>query len=278
MLLACRFVQSAAAVLLTGTAALRLLARGTDVSAPRSWRWITGASWGALIAAAAGLLWLTTAQMSGERASGEAIASVLGGTRFGAVWQGRMALLAAMPLAMRLPARIRPWAGALLAGAFLASLVLSGHADASPQRAWLLPADMLHVLAAGMWPGGLLPLALLLRQARDQPPQALLRIARRFSAGSVVAVSILAFTALLNGAGLIGASAAIWQSSYGRLALVKATVLGGMIALGAANRRRLQAKAGEIHRRLCLNISIECALAVIVLLAAESLAVTPPPR
>ena len=52
--------------------------------------------------------------------------------------------------------------GALLAAALLATLVWSGHAHASNKHAWLLPTDLLHVIAAGAWPGGLLPLALLL--------------------------------------------------------------------------------------------------------------------
>lgn len=278
LLLLCRFAQSAAAVLLAGTAALRLFSIGTDIRPPGMWRWLTAVSWGALVAAAAGLLWLTASEMSGEPATWELIATVLGGTRFGAVWQLRMALLAIMPLALLLPDRPRPWAGAFLASAFLASLVLSGHADASPHRAWLLPAAMLHVVAAGLWPGGLLPFILLLRCARDQPPQALLRISRRFSNFSVAAVAILAFTAVLNGAGLIGASAAVWQSSYGRLAMAKAAIFGVMIALGAVNRRHVRAETGQLFRRLCVNVSVECALAVLVLLAAEGLAVTPPPR
>ena len=142
---------------------------------------------------------------------------------------------------------------------------------------------MLHVIAAGAWPGGLLPLALLLMQARRDPNvvSSVLRVTRRFSRLSVAAVGMLALSGLLNSIGLVGTLSALWPSVYGRLILCKGTLLAGMVGLGAVNRRMIRqdetASAPQILRALWRNVAWESALAVCVLLATEALAMSPPP-
>ena len=67
-------------------------------------------------------------------------------------------------------------AAAILAAALVTSLAWLGHAGASEDghRPWMLACDVAHLLAAGVWPAGLLPFALLLRRlmkvARCLPP------------------------------------------------------------------------------------------------------------
>lgn len=300
-LLLCRFAQTSAAVLLAGTAALRLIARGTAAApgAPR-WNRLAAGSWAVLLVAGLLELCLTAADMSGQplpaALSGQTLRSVLGGTRFGAVWTMRACLLAGMFLVQwriaagqrRSGRRREPnvWgdiAGVLLAAAFLAGLVWTGHASASAKHAWLLPVDSLHAIAAGAWPGGLLPLALLLARARREPTLArpAVIITRRFSRLSLAAVSILALTGLLNGCGLVGTLSALWPNVYGRLLLCKAALLLGMTGLGAANRRLISqnapADATQSLRWLRRNVASECALALVVLLATEALAMSVPP-
>ena len=101
-MLLCRWAQTTAAVLLTGTAALRLLAHGAGLGELRGWRRLAGGSWGALLVAGALQLWLTAAAMSGlppaQALSGEVLGQVLNGTSFGVVWRVRMCLLAALPV------------------------------------------------------------------------------------------------------------------------------------------------------------------------------------
>jgi putative copper export protein len=162
-------------------------------------------------------------------------------------------------------------------------LIWSGHAHASDKHAWLLPSDLLHVVAAGAWPGGLLPLALLLAQARRDPGLVLpvLRVTRRFSRLSVAAVSVLALSGLLNSVGLVGTLAALWPGVYGRLILCKAALLAVMVGLGAVNRRIIhQDDSGDVARTLrslCRNVAWEGVLAVVVVLATEALAMSAPP-
>jgi putative copper resistance protein D len=295
----CQCAQTSAAVLLAGTAMLRVLAWGTGVERFSSWTWLTWTNWSVLLCSAVLTLGFTAADMSGlplaQACSRTVLGSVLESTTFGTVWKARMGLLAAtmvVDLSIgRVPrdggrtriSTILDVASALLTAALLATLILSGHAHASAERAWLLPSDLLHVLAAGAWPGGLLPLALLLARARHDPNLVtpVLRVTRRFSRLSVVAVSTLAVSGLLNSIGLVGTLSALWTSAYGRLILCKVALFAGMIGLGAVNRRMIRQKevtgAGQTLRTVWRNVAIETALVICVLLATEALAMNAPP-
>ena len=295
----CRCVQTTAAVLLAGTVTLRLLALGTSLDRAARWPRLAWTSWAALLAAGVLLLGLTAADMSGEPLAqvltNGSVAQVLGGTRFGAVWRWRMSLLAGW-LVVRwgvTASRRQRWpralvvlaaAEVLLDAGLLVSLVLAGHAQASDKSTWLLPVNIGHVLAAGTWPGGLLPLLLLLAWAQTDATllPAAVTITRRFSRLSVVAVGILAFSGVLNGVGMVGTLPELWSSRYGQLVLCKAGLFAAMICLGAVNRRLVQrqpdgADPAQTLRRLWRNVAWECALAVGVLLATEALATSAPP-
>ena len=279
-MLLCRWVQITAAVLWAGTAILRLLAHGTDPGGLRAWNRLAGGCWAALLVAGACQLGLTASAMSGEGLSGEVLGQVIGGTSFGAVWRVRMCLLAGMGLVPFLrPALARDVAGALLAATLLANLVWAAHAHASAHSAWLLPLNVAHAVAAGAWPGGLVPLAMLLAQARrdERTLPATLIVTRRFSRLSVAAVGVLAFSGLLNACGLVGPLSARWTGVYGRLLLCKAVLFGVMVGLGAINRRRLGGPdTADAIAPLRRNVAWECALAAAVLLVTELLAMTAP--
>ena len=298
-LVLCRFVQTSAAVLLAGTAVLRLLAWGTGLERTSFWNRLAWGSWTILLMAGGLQLALTAAQMSGQpllhALSGNVVGMVLGGTSFGGVWKVRAWLLAGVFVSRCLDVAPGRWdsrpslsvpleiTGALLAAAVLATLVWAGHAHASGKHAWLLPVDVVHVVAAGCWPGGLLPLALLLAKTRTNPDlvRSALAITRRFSRLSLAAVGILALSGLLNAFGLVGTLSALWPSTYGLLILCKVTLLAGLVGLGAVNRRLIRQEgsgdAGQTVRDLWRNVAWECALAAGVLLATETLAMNAPP-
>ena len=298
-LLFCRYAQTSAAVLLAGTMALRLLAWGTGGGAMPRWNRLAFGSWCVLVAAGAWQLVLTAADMSGmplaQAFSGEVLGGVLDGTRFGVVWEVRAGLLAGLFVVGCLIAVAgrggkRPGllmagdaVGAMLMAALLASLVWTGHAQASEKGVWLLPVNVVHAVAAGAWPGGLLPLAFLLARTRRDPDMgfATMTITRRFSWLSVGAVGVLAFSGALNGYGLVGSFSALWLSGYGRLLMCKVAIFAGMVSLGATNRRLIRPEDGgdtaDILRRLWRNVAWECVLAAGVLLATEALATSAPP-
>src|SRR5262249_47479742 len=136
------------------------------------------------------------------------------------------------------------WAiAALLASAFAAALVHSGHAAAT--AGWLgtfhRAADGLHLIAASAWLGGLLPLALLLAAAR--PAEISLALARdatlRFSTLGLISVGLLIATGIVNGWILAGSVPALIGTDYGRLLLAKVALFLAMVAVAAVNRLRL---------------------------------------
>ena len=291
-LLICHFAQMGAAVLLSGAAILRLLAWGTGINHAARWNGLTLVSWCVLLLAGVFDFWLTAAEMSGlpfaQMFSSEGLGSVLRDTDFGRIWSVRVALLAGL-FVLRLctgtaqQAAILDMVNALLTTALLATLVWGGHAHASDKQAWLLPMNLLHVVAAGAWPGGLLPLWLLLAHARREPTllASAVTITRRFSRLSIVAVGVLAFSGLLSSYGLVGTFTALWPDVYGRLLLCKVALFTGMIAFGGVNRCTVRQPkfedSPEILRCLCRNVAGECALAILTLLAAEALAMNAPP-
>ena len=294
----CRFAQTSAAVLLAGTAALRLLAGGTPPGGGRAAGWgKLGVGSGLVLAGAAGgQLVLTAAAMSGlpwaQACSREVLGSVVEGTRFGTVWLVRMGVLGVLGLGWivgkkgRWPEEKRGWTAGLATGAagLLATLVWAGHAGASASRGWLLPVGVAHAVAAGAWPGGLAPLAMLLRRARVDAGlvPAAVTVTRRFSRLSVVAVGVLALSGSLDAWALVGTWSGLWTSGYGRLVLAKAGLFAVMVGVGAANRRWVTREAAgmdaaETLRRLWRNVAAEGVLAVLVVLATEALAMSAPP-
>ena len=294
----CRCAQTTAAVLLAGVAVVRLLAFGTSPGGAGRGTRLAWSCWAVLLASGVLLLGLTASEMSGQpllRAVADGtVARVLGGTSFGSGWLARMGVLTGWSVVRWLAeaARRRGWPRTavclatletLLDAALLVSLVWAGHARASDKNVWLLPVDAVHALAAGAWPGGLPPLALLLARARRNPsllPAAVI-VTRRVSRLSVAAVGALAFSGLLNGIGMVGTFAALWSSGYGRLVLAKAALFALLVGLGAVNRRLIRrpgpADTAQTVARLWSNVAWECVLAAGVLLVTEALAGSAPP-
>ena len=111
--------------------------------------------------------------------TGGVVGIVLTQTRFGEDWGLRAALVVVLAGCLAVLGLTRKhvagWIGLLAAAAFIASLAWAGHGAAAedvPFDAIHLPADILHLLAAGAWLGALLPLVLLLAQTRrDSSPK-----------------------------------------------------------------------------------------------------------
>ncbi len=294
----CRFVQTSAAVLLVGTGTLRLLAHGTDLGPTVSvWRGLAWLSGGFLLVAGTLQLGLTAAEMSGQSLastlSDGTLPVVLSGTRFGAVWTARMVLVAGWIAFTSAAARwrwprglasiARELIGWLLSVVLLGSLVFAGHAQASEKSTWLLPVAVCHAVAAGVWPGGLLPLALLLGQAHRHPAliPSMAIVTRRFSRLCAAVVGVMALSGVLNAVGMIGTPTALWTTTYGRLVLCKGALFILLVGVGAINRRLLQPREPTDPTRamwqLWRNVTVECVLAVGVLLATEALGTVEPP-
>lgn len=178
------------------------------------------------------------------------------GTRFGGV----MALvLAALALA------VQPWLGH--AGAIGGSLGIE-----------LISSETLHLLAAGAWLGGLLPLLIAIGKL---PHEAAATACRRFTPIGLSAVLLLAGTAIAQVAALMGGLPGLFGTSYGHVALVKLGLFFILLTLAALNRLVLtdhlaQSASSEARRRMRTSIMIEMILGVAVIVTAGFLASSAP--
>jgi len=304
--LAVRWTHLACSLLLVGATTLIVLAGRSDRATAIHWeeRLLARARALALAALASGLaqVALQTALLEGRTAAAlepSAIARVLLETQAGHVWLVRYGVLVLLAtfLALRLNVERRAdWRAArgeaaLLGAAALVPIAASGHAAAvEPSAALATAADGVHLLAAGVWAGGLLPLALLLRAAgreegADARPYAVVA-ARRFSRCALVLVITLA----LSGTGMavtnVGTVAGLVGTTYGRLLLAKVVLLVPILALAAVNRSvhlpRLSGDGATVGRpamrRLARFVLVEGALALAILAVVGAMTVTPPAR
>ncbi len=126
---------------------------------------------------------------------------------------------------------------AVAAVALLPLPSLSGHALDPGQPFYAPVADVLHVLAAAVWLGGLIALAAVLRFV---PGRASARAGERFSTIALAAVLVVAASGLVRALTELSSVDQLWTTTYGRALLVKGALLGVLVVLGYVNRRRLR--------------------------------------
>ena len=203
--------------------------------------------------------------------------AVLSGTRFGAVWSARLAV--ALLLAMLLLWPALRWLQLAAAAALIAPLALIGHAGATPGAAGQLhlASDAVHLVAAGVWLGGLPVLALLLSLAR--PPRGLAaRAAARFSTLGIASVAALLASGIVNSWMLLSTPRDLIATDYGRLLFLKIGLFAAMLVIAAVNRFHLTPRlAGAPARRALMRNSLtETALGAGVLLLVGALGTMQP--
>ena len=101
------------------------------------------------------------------------------------------------------------------------------------------------MLAGACWAGGLLLLVLLLRERRGHPPVA---EARRYSNMAVTAIGIVVASGIIRAVAELGGLGALGdtlQTSYGRTLAIKVAVVLAVLGVGAYNRTRRGAPAGD---------------------------------
>ena len=241
-----RAVQYGAIALGIGLVAIAALVWPGAAAEPRTRRLTIAAGVAGVLSALAALA------LQAATASGSSLWAALGSTpdvlhtRFGVVW-GAGALVWLLVLALRSPAPALVLA--LLPG-------LGGHAGVQDPVAVLLPANVVHVLAAGAWIGGIAVLVFALPAAtrRLDPPERtrlLSATLTRFSTVALVAVAALLAGGILQSLLELSAVDDLWDTAFGRAILVKAALVAVLLGIGAVNRRRVvpglrrAAEAGE---------------------------------
>ncbi len=286
-------------VLVRGFAVLGMLALfGTlvfrSLVSPFAWRradpveaaaldfWLTRL---ALLELAWGAMWLVVwvpvqaATMVGARSLGAAarvlptvMPTVMLDTRFGHLVSLQVLILLAAGVALRWRRGRAVATG--LGGMALALQSGHGHAFAmQPGPSLLLVCDIVHLLAAGAWLGGLIPLLIVVVRAPCRIGAAACRYFSPLGKGCVVAVlatAVVQFWQLVGGLpGLVG-------TAYGWVAGAKMGLFAVLFGFALVNRYRLApallgAAPEPSRRRLARSIAVQSVAGLAVVVAAAML-------
>jgi copper transport protein len=232
---------------------------------------------GAWLVAIAGVL-----VVSGAQASDAGVTwSQLFSTSIGHSLTQRLVPLAITGLALSVsvagPVRVRRAALAIAGAGAAASLladVVNSHAAAGSYSVINDLLQWVHAVAGGIWLGGL---AFLLLGVRGEPSQVKARSVRRFSAAALVAVLAVVATGIVRAVVEVGSWGSVLTTDYGRLIVIKSTLLTVLVVLGAINRLRSVPAASQSLRGLRRVSTGELAVAAGALLFAAALVNVAPP-
>lgn len=238
-----RALHFAAVMLLTGSAcysALLAPKRYRPLLARRLNPLVKGSAWLALLSALA-MLACQNVLMSGDStnlADVDVWLAVIG-THFGGVWLWEILFSLLAVAGLLLTGRLRQPV-LLLAGVLqLACMALIGHAAMRDDWPGLLQQlnHALHLIAAAFWTGGLLPLLLLMREARqiDRRTDAI-RTMMRFSRYGHLAVALTLLSGLINSVMIVGWPLSWHDSRYIVLLLCKVLLVALMVLVALINR------------------------------------------
>ena len=296
-----RMLQFTAAMILCGSSLFFLYGMSTGIGGDMAVRraWPRQLLLGAAIAGLAGsVTWLMaeTATLTGAAADAFSLPvtwTVAAGTSFGRVASLRLLLFAASVLLLgsgwRHP-NLRLWTVQAAVGTMIAaSFAWTGHG--AGDGALHTGADVLHLLAAAIWIGALVPLAVLvvlsLRPAEQIETQMAHRGLASFSGIGTATVAVLVVTGVVNSWFLVGPDrlGALLTSPYGLLLSFKLVLFAGMLCLAAVNRflltpalaRGVDLPDRTALRRLRFSVLTETAAALLVLIVVSWLGTLAPP-
>lgn len=169
-------------------------------------------------------------------------------------------------------------AATMLALAALVATSLGSHAASVSEDRWLsIGLDMLHLLVAGVWVGGVVAFLFALPGATGEQAA---RMVTRFSPLAMSSVALLLATGTYAGFRHIPEWSDLWTTPYGRFVAAKALLLVPLILLGAYNQRVAHPKlrAGASPGILRRAVALEAGVMALVILAAGALATTSPPQ
>lgn len=143
--------------------------------------------------------------------------------------------------APRVPSELA-WLAGLLGLMLLATVAYAGHAASGRWVPVALAADLVHLAGVSAWLGGLALLALcVLRPTRatdtgSQGIAAIDRVVGRFSSVAFVAVVAIVASGVVQAWRQLGPVSALWDTTYGRLLVVKVLLVVAMLGGAAASR------------------------------------------
>ena len=221
-----------------------------------------------------------------------ALTRLLFDTRFGVLWLARTLFL--FVLVIYSPSSKRHYADwgqfAALIG-IMATFSLNGHAAAEPAPALPVLGDLLHLVAASVWVGGLISFAGAMYALRELEKGRRTEITAvlipRFSNLAIASVGLLGVSGLYSAVLRVGSLAALSGTLYGRVLLVKsllalpALIVGGLnLTVTTPSMRRESRRGGsaELVDRFRMLLSTEIVLLAVTLLVVGFFTSIPPAR
>lgn len=259
--------------------------RGPDLEAAwRARRWGVLAAVGFLLAAVARLVAQGTALAGPLAVDMDVLNAIVLESAWGYAWIVQVA--AGFVMAGMLAGAERRWAqlGALgMVPVIAIAMGAAGHALTTPWPAALVAAHAGHLIAVGVWLGGLSMLLLAaLPAAQSMGAGVAPRMAtmvNRFSPIALTCGGIVMATGTLAAAVHLGGLSPLWESDYGQILALKLLVFAAVVGFGAWNWRRMRPSLAASPEAAPLRASggTELAFAAIVLLVTSLLVATPPP-
>ena len=175
--------------------------------------------------------------------------------------------------------------GALLAAAAaILAPAVTGHAGQTSPRGVAIPVDWIHIAAGSVWIGGLI--GVLVITFTGWVP-ALVRVVPRFSIVAFFSVIALIGAGIGNSLFHLPTFASLWETSYGKMVLVKIAVLAIALLLASLNFLRNAPRLRAAERRpdlvpgaaklLYKLVSVEIGLVVGIIFCAALLTSLAPP-
>ena len=241
---------------------------------PRSVIRLAGGGWLMSTIGAAGIV---AVQASDAGAGlGAFMASGLGAGAASRVAAAATAGLIVAPMAVRPNAVGRRWYALAAGAAALGMLVdvLNGHAAASGPTTVQIAVQWLHILAVGVWVGGLAGLLLGMRGASSTD---VAFAARRFSRVAGVALVTVAVTGVVRAIQEVGTVDALVTADFGQVLIAKSLLLVVLGGLGTVNHFFSVPAAVRTLQPLRRIGRVELAIGAVVLLATGLLVNLVPP-
>lgn len=252
-----RFAAYAALVVLVGGFAFVALVWPAGAAQARTRR-VLWAAWGlAFVSTAVGIAvqGVYSAALPLSKVVSSTVLSGVLDERFGQVWTARLGILAVMAAVLVLlgqraeppgavaAAKIpRPVliAGGLAGTALMLTAALAGHAVTQDFVALAVVSDVLHLLAVSLWLGGLALLALTVLPRRVGDEMA--AVVPRFSRLAFWSVTAILITGSFQSWRQVRSTAALTDTTYGRLLIVKVLLFAVLLGLGGLSRRVVRAR------------------------------------
>lgn len=253
-----------ASVLFSGLLLLFRLRRSGDIAPAGESRLLRLAPLAWLVTGLAALAGAFTSAIAG--ATGELDLGLLTDSATGRADLARLAFVGVASVALlvvRRRPRVRPWVGIAASGGVLASYAFSGHVLTEPSWPYLV-AIVVHVLAAGLWLGGIGAVALAARVGGVEVRTAL----RRYAAIAVAALAVVVLTGVAAAIREVAHWYFLTWSGYGRVVIAKAALVVVIAVIGLVAWRRSR---GDREPGPARAVGLELVAGVVVLALAVTL-------